>query len=134
MNDRNTFLYKNISHFILVRDPQFVVSLEIDGETQIGDFFLSHIFFWEPGGANACTPMRAVSSERPLIGCMSHAQLPFSALSKSDPVVLITWSPSGYTPVVPDCSDHAALFTNHVTACQSTWGHKERTEKPCHVI
>ena len=45
-------------------------------------------------------------------------------LSKSDRLVLITWSPSGYTPVVPECPDHAALVTNHnVTACQSTQGH-----------
>ena len=45
-------------------------------------------------------------------------------LSKSDRMVLITWPPSGYTPVVTDCPDCAVLFTNHnVTACQSTWGH-----------
>ena len=45
-------------------------------------------------------------------------------LSQSDRVVLITWSLSGYTPVVPECPDRAALFTNHsVTACQSTRGH-----------
>ena len=38
---------------------------EIDGETytQRGDFFLSHIFFQEPEGANACTSLQAVSSE-----------------------------------------------------------------------
>ena len=47
-------------------------------------------------------------------------------LSKSHCVVVITWSPSGYTPVVPECPDRAAifLFTNqNVTACQSTQGH-----------
>ena len=44
-----------------------------------------------------------------------------STLSKSDRVVLITWSPSGYTPVVPECPDRSVLFTNHnLTACQST--------------
>ena len=27
------------------------------------------------------------------------------------------------------------LFTNHnLTACQSTWDHKERTENPCHML
>ena len=41
-------------------------------------------------------------------------------LSKSHRVVLITWSPSGFTPVRPECSDHAVLFTNqNVTACQA---------------
>ena len=58
-------------------------------------------------------------------------------LSKSDHVVLITWSPSGYTPVVPDSSDRAViyLFTNeNVTACQSIRGHSERTENPCHML
>ena len=33
------------------------------------------------------------------------------SLSKSDHVVPITWSPSGYTPVGPECP--AMLFTNH---------------------
>ena len=50
-------------------------------------------------------------------------------LSKSHCVVLITWSPSGYTPVQPECSDHAVLFTNqNVTACQAhrvTWNKPE---------
>ena len=45
-------------------------------------------------------------------------------LFKFDRVVLITWSPSGYTPVRPECPDRAVLFTNHnVTACQRTRGH-----------
>ena len=45
-------------------------------------------------------------------------------LFRSDCVVLITWSPSVYTPVVPECPDRVVLFTNHnVTACQSTRGH-----------
>ena len=44
-------------------------------------------------------------------------------LSKSDRVVLITWS-SSYTPVVPECPDRAVLFTNrNVITCQSTRGH-----------
>ena len=32
MNERNTFIYKRYnSHFILEKDPQFVISWEIDG-------------------------------------------------------------------------------------------------------
>ena len=45
--------------------------------TQRGDFFLSHTFFEERGGANACTPSLA---KTPLIGCVSLARLLFSAL------------------------------------------------------
>ena len=69
---------------------------EIDEETytQRGDFFLSHIFFREPWGANACTPLPAVSSETsetPLIGCLSLARLSIlCTLSKSDRMVLIS--------------------------------------------
>ena len=56
-------------------------------------------------------------------------------LSKSDRVVLITWSSFGYTPVRPECSDCAVLFTNHnVTAYQSTQGHLERTENLWHML
>ena len=41
-------------------------------------------------------------------------------LSKSHCMVLIPWSPSGYTPVQPECPDHAVLFTNqNVTVCQA---------------
>ena len=60
-----------------------------------------------------------------------------STLSKSDCVVLLIWSPSSYTPIVPECPDCAViyLFTYHnVTACQSTQGHKERTENPWHML
>ena len=57
-------------------------------------------------GVNACTLLQAVSSERPktaLISCVSLARLPIlCTLSKSDRGVVITWSPSGYTPVRPD--------------------------------
>ena len=46
--------------------------------------------------------------------------------SKSDRVVLITWSPSGYTPVLLECPDRAVIFLftkQNVTACQSTREH-----------
>ena len=74
MNERNTLLYKNISLILFSNKAHsFLFVWEIDGETytQRGDFFLSHIFSREPGDANACTLLQAVSSERsemPLIG------------------------------------------------------------------
>ena len=116
-----TLLYKNISFYSL-KNPQFVISWEIDGKTytQREDFFLFHIFFREPGGANACTPLQAVLSDglMPLIGCVSLAWLPIlCTLSKSDRMVIM-WSPSGYTPVVPDCPDMLSSPCLLITAWQ----------------
>ena len=73
----------------------------------------SHIFFQKPGGANACTPLQA-RQRQPDQLCVSRLTAILCTLPKSDCVVLITWSPSGYTPVVPDCPDRAVLFTNHI--------------------
>ena len=100
-------LYKNISHFILERGTQFVVSLKDRWRDMYSERRLLLAPYLLPGarGANACTPLQAVSSETtlmPLIGCISLARLSIlTGLSKSD-----TWSPS-------------------VTACQSTQGHQE---------
>ena len=105
-----TLLYKNISLILFSKRAHSLLLDEIDGEiyTQRGHIFLSHIFFREPECANACTSLRAMSSERSetaLIGCVSLARLPIlCTLSKSDRVV-ITWSPSGYTPVGSDCPE-----------------------------
>ena len=111
---------------------------EIDGETytQRGDFFLSHIFFREPGSANACTPLQAVSSEMsemPLIGCLSLAQLSILWLDWLNLIVWFFWLHTWSTGLLWRTA--IVLFTNHnVTACQNTWGHEERTENPCWEI
>ena len=61
------------------------------------------------------------ASDRLRVPCSTAILRTFS---KSDHVVLITLSPSGYTSVLLGCPDRAVLFTNHnVTACQSTRGH-----------
>ena len=90
-------IYKNISLILFSKGAHSLLLVwEIDVVTYIqrGDFFLSHIFFQEPVGANACTPLQAVSSktsETPLIGCLSLARLSIlCTLSKSDRVVLIS--------------------------------------------
>ena len=103
-----------------------------------GIFFLLHIFFLEPGGSNACTPLQAISSETtltPLIGCVSLTVITIlTGLSKSDRVVFIS---HGLLPVThlldrPTPTNSHPLFTNHnVTACQSTRGHQERIQNPC---
>ena len=83
----------------------------------------SHVFFQEPGGANACTPCKLVRDTSGRRRASSSTAILYT-LSNSDHVFLIPWSPSGYTPVVPECPDRAVLFTNHnMTACQSTRGH-----------
>ena len=95
MNKRNTLLYRNISLILFSKGgPSFVVIWEIDGETytQRGDFFLSHTFFREPGGANNCIPLRA---EMPMIGCMSLTRLPILCLCLN----LTTWSSRSLLPV-----------------------------------
>ena len=66
MNELNTFRYKNISLVLFSKGPHSLLLVwEIEGETYThgGDFFLPHIFFREPEGAKACTPLQAVSSE-----------------------------------------------------------------------
>ena len=136
-NKRTNSLLYNIylSHFILeMVDVSVVCKRWVERHILRERTSSSNIFFQEPGGANACTPLQARqrrlwSTASPPLDCDS---LP---LSKSDRVVLITWSPSGYTPVVLECPDRAVLFTNHnVTACQSTRGHSERTENPWHML
>ena len=65
MNEpKYTSLWKYISLILFSKGHSVCSKFEIDGETYIqrGDF-LYHIFFLEPGGANACTPLQAVSSE-----------------------------------------------------------------------
>ena len=84
--------------------------------TQREDFFP----YLLPGARGCqCLHPLASSSETPLIGCISLAWLQLS-----DRVVLIMWSPSGYTPHVPEFPDVlSSLFTHHsVPVCQSTRG------------
>ena len=100
----NEFQWTNETRFFIItyvsiysqQGPLFVISKEIDGNTytQRGDYFLSHIFFRKTAVAIVGTHLQ---TETPLIDCVFLARLRYS---KSDHVVLITWSPSGYTPVV----------------------------------
>ena len=103
---------------------------------------MSHIFFLEPGGAKACTPLQAVSpetSKTPLIGCVSSGSTLDS--DRTDCLNLTAW----FSYHVVSFQLHTSstglpqrtatpLFTNHkVTACQSTRGHQERTRNPCQL-
>ena len=130
---RNTYI-KNISLILFSKGAHSLLSVwKIDGETytQRGDFFLSHIFFREPWGTNACTPSQAVSSEMsetPLIGCLSLARLPILSLDWLNLTAWFSYHVVSFrlhtcSTGPPQCTT-IALFTNHnVTAWQSTRCH-----------
>ena len=144
MNNEEHVYIKYISLVLFSKGAHSLLLVwEIDGETytQRGDF-LSYIFFREPVGASFGTPLQAVSSEKSktsLIGCISLARLPilwtnclnltawFSYHEVSFRLHTRSTGLPRYTAI--------PLFTNHnVTACQSTWGHQEWTENPCHML
>ena len=112
-----------LSHFILEKVDVSVVCERWVERHILRERSSSHIFFQEPVGTNACTPCKLVreASDRLRV---SRSTVILCNLSKSDRVVLITWSPSDFTPVVRKCPDRVVMFTNqNVTACQSTRGH-----------
>ena len=126
MNERTHFFMKiYLSHFILIRIDVSVVCERCVERTILREKTSSHVFFREPGVLTLVPPCKLVRD------ASAQLRVPLSTailctLSKYDRVVLITWSPSGYTPVVLDCPDRAVifLFTNeNVTASQSTKGH-----------
>ena len=141
MNERNTSLEKYLSHFILEKGPRSVVSWEIDGETytQRGYFFLSHIFFREPGVPTFASPPPGSRVIREVRNATDRLRVPGPtpdslALSKSD-LVIITWSPSGYTPVGPDCLDVLSSLCLLITTWQLVKAHGvTRNKLKIHVI
>ena len=124
-----------LSHFILERvDVSGVFERWVERHRLRARASSSHIFFQEQGGCQRLHPL-ASSPETPLIGCVSHARLRFSALCLN----LNAWFSSRdllpVTYLLYPSAPIALLFTNHnVTACQSTRSHKERTENQCHML
>ena len=91
--------------------------------------FLPYLLPW----ARRCQCLHplASSSKTPLIGCVSHAWLPIpSNLSKSDRVVFIKWSPSGYTPVISDCLDRLSSLCLLITGWQLVKAHRVARNEP----
>ena len=124
MNERNTFLYKNISLTLYSQEGWCFCSVwEMGGETytQREDFFFPYLF----PGARGCQRLHPLASRDTSDRlCVLRSIAILCTQSKSDRMVLIMWSPSSYIPVVPECPDRAVLFTNHnMTAFQSTRGH-----------
>ena len=108
--------------------------------TQREDFFFPYLL----PGARGCQHLHSLasSSETPLIDCMSLAWLrvPCSTvilctLSKSECVVLITWSPSSYTPVWPKWPDIPSSSCLLIKMWQLVKAHGvTRNEPKIHVI
>ena len=89
----------------------------------------SHIFFQEPRGSNACTPLQARqrrlwSAACPSLDCDSLL------LSKPDRVVLITWPPSGYTDVRPEYPDAPSPSCLLIKMWQLTKAHGVARNEP----
>ncbi len=103
----NTLIYKNmyLSHFILERvDVSVVCERWVERHILRERTSSSHIFL--PTLAPRCKFVRdapdwlRVPRSTPIL----------CTLSKSDCMALITRSPSGYTPVVPERPDRAAVY------------------------
>ena len=104
-DEQNTLVYKNISLVLFSkRRPSFVVSWEIDGETySLRDEFFPYLFSGSQEVPTLAPPCKLVRD------ASGRLRVPRSTailcnLSKSNRVVL-TWSPSCYTPVRPECPD-----------------------------
>ena len=94
----------------------------------------SHISFREPGVSTFAPPCKLVwdASDRLRV---PRSTVILSTLSKSDRIVLITWSPSGYTHVVPECPDVQSYSCLLIRAWQLVKAHEvTRNELKIHVI
>ena len=124
-------IYINISFILFSKgNHSLLLVWEIDGETytQSRDFFLPHIFFLEPGGANTWTPLQAVSSETSVmhrIGFLSLAQFSILWLCLN----LTAWLSRGLLRVthlldqISPTRCHLLFINPNVTVCQSTRDH-----------
>ena len=102
----NTLLHKNISLTLYSRKGWSLCGVWEMGEetyTQREDFFFPYLLP-EPGAPTLALPCKLVrdASDRPRVPRSSAI---LGILFKSDRMVFITWSPSRYTHVVPDCPD-----------------------------
>ena len=137
MNGWNTFLYKNISLiFFSKRADSLLLVWEIDGETytQRRDFFLSHIFFREPGGANVCNPL--VSHViREVRDASDQLRVPGLTPNSLFCLNMTTWLSRGLLPVGPVCSDALSSPCLQITTWQLDKAHGiTRNELKIHVI
>ena len=131
MNERTHFFIKiYLTHFILER-----VDVSVVCERWIEKHILSERGLrlpisssrnqGVPTSAPPCKLVRDVSAR--LRVPRSTAVL--CTQSKSDLVVLITWAPSGYTPVVPECADRAVVYKSQRYSLSKHTGSLETNRK-----
>ena len=135
-----TRIYKNISLILFSKGAHSLLLVwEIDGEiyTQRGTSYCPISYSGSQGVPTLAPPGRPYRQRQhnPLIGCVfPGSTLILCTLSKSDRVV-ITWSPSGYTPVGPDCPDELSSPCLLITTWQLVKAPGvNRNEPKIHVI
>ena len=131
-----TLLYKNISLVLFSKRAHCLLLVwEIDGETYLRErTSSSHIFFQEPGVSMLAPPCKLVRDAFDQL-CVPRSTVILCTLSKSDCVVLIMWSPSGYIPVRPECPDAPSSSRLLIKMWQLTKAHGvTRNEPKIHVI
>ena len=110
MNERTDFFIKiYLSHFILERVDISVVCERWVKRHILSERTSSHIFFQEPAVPTLAPPCKLVRDASARLRVPRSTAIPCPQ-SKSASVVLVTSSPSGYIPVVPECSDHTAVY------------------------
>ena len=140
-NETHFFIKINLSFYSRKRGLQFVVSLRNRWRDIYSERGLLLVPYLLPGarGKQRLHPLasRIVRDDLTLCSAVCHwLDSRFSALCLN----LTAWLSRGLLRVT-HLLDLTALtrchplFTNHnMTACQSTWSHKERTKNPCHVL
>ena len=137
MNERTYFFIKMYpSHFFLERvDVSVVCKRWVERHILRERASSSHIFIRDSGGVNAFAPPCKVfkdSSDRLRV---PRSTVILYTLSKSDHVALITWSPSGYTPVRPKWSDATSSSCLLIKLWQLAKAHGVTRKKPkIHVM
>ena len=140
MNEWTHFFIKiYLSHLTHERVDVFVV-WEMDGDTYIQreDFFFPYLL----PGARGCQRLHplASSSETSSVRLRVHrSTVILCTSSKSDHAVFITWSPSGYTPVRPECPDTPSSSCLLIKTWQLTKAHGVTRNEPkirviCYII
>ena len=128
-------LYKDTSLILFSKGPTVVVVWEIDGETYLRERNSSHIFFREPGGVPTLTPSCKLVRDASDRLRVPRSTAILCTLSKTDRMVLITWSPSGYTPARPECPDAPSSSCLQIKMWQLTKAHGiTRNEPKIHAI